>query len=274
MRLTTYLAIASIFFSGSVYAQATQKPIAKKPAVSKPKPKPVGMTNQDVIDLVNAGFSEELILNQIGQTSTKSFDLSTKGLIALKTAGVSENIISEMMGGKSNSEIPKQSAVVPAVMDVPKSAPVAVGHIEIPDGTEVKLRLLETVSSSTAKTDDRVRFEAVDDILVDGKVVIAKGSQARGVVTEAERKKSFGRGGKLDFTIDSVKAVDGQDIRLRASRERRGDENYAKAGVLTFVFLPAGLFIRGKDVEVKAGTEFAIFIDGERRINLKPVASR
>lgn len=38
----------------------------------------------------------------------------------------------------------------------------------------------------------------------------------------AEPKKSLGRSGKLDFTIDYVKAVDDQKLNLRSTREIKG----------------------------------------------------
>jgi hypothetical protein len=143
---------------------------------------------------------------------------------------------------------------------------------ELKDGTEVKLRLVSTVSSSTAKVGDRVDFEASDDIVIDGIVVIQKGAAGRGEVTEARKKKSFGRSGKLNFTIDSVKAVDGQNIRLRSTKELKGEESYGKAGVVTILAGPFGAFVKGKDIDVPAGTEYAIYIDGDRKIELRQPA--
>lgn len=134
----------------------------------------------------------------------------------------------------------------------------------------MRLRMTQSVSSATAQIDERVRFEVVEDVLVADKVVIPQGAQAWGTVIAAQKKKSFGRGGKLDFTIDYVKAVDDQNIRLRATRQRQGEESYVKAGVVTYLAGPFGLMVKGKDVEIKAGTEYTIFIDGERRISLRP----
>ncbi len=51
------------------------------------------MTNADVIEMVKAGLSEQIITTSIRQASAKSFDLTPVGLIALKKAGVSDAII-------------------------------------------------------------------------------------------------------------------------------------------------------------------------------------
>ncbi|MDA2937719.1 hypothetical protein MYX75_05585, partial [Acidobacteria bacterium AH-259-A15] len=142
-------------------------------------------------------------------------------------------------------------------------------EVVLRDGTEVKLRLVKTVSSETARVGDRVDFEVVEDVMVDGVTVIQEGAKARGEVIEARKKKSFGRRGKLNFTIEVVEAVDGQHIRLRTTKELEGDEQHGKAAVVTILTGPFGWFVKGKNIEVPAGEEYTIYINGDRRINLK-----
>jgi hypothetical protein len=111
-------------------------------------------------------------------------------------------------------------------------------------------------------------FEASEDIIVNGEVVIAKGAVSRGEVIEAQPNRSFGRSGKLNFTIDVVQAINGENVRLRGVREREGENSYGKAGVITILTGPFGVFVRGKDVEVEAGTAYTIYIDEDRPITL------
>ncbi|HZZ99687.1 MAG TPA: hypothetical protein VFK07_03195 [Candidatus Paceibacterota bacterium] len=219
------------------------------------------MTNKQVIDMIKAGLSADLVVTTIHAAKTVKFDTSSTALIELKKAGVPNAVISAMMA-------PTKKVEATAVNRDPAAPPQARGYVTIPDGTEVHLRLLERVSSATAQIDDRVRFEAADDVLVNGKIVIAQGAKGYGTVIEAKHKKSFGRSGKLDFTIDVVDAVDGQNVRLRATKRMEGDEHYAKAGVLSLIAWPAGFFIKGKDITVEAGKVYTIYIDGDRRIDL------
>src|ERR1039458_2371661 len=46
------------------------------------------------------------------------------------------------------------------------------------DGTAIKLRLTENLTSATAKAGQQVSFEAVEETDVEGTMVIAKGAQA------------------------------------------------------------------------------------------------
>jgi hypothetical protein len=54
------------------------------------------MTNADVVALVKAGVPEQAVIARI-QSSDRSFDLSTDGLIALKAAGVSGAVMAAMI---------------------------------------------------------------------------------------------------------------------------------------------------------------------------------
>jgi hypothetical protein len=91
-----------------VTIEAQTQPPAKAPGrIAQTKPQaPVAqtapatpeMTNQDVIDLVKSGFGDDLVVNQVQTAKNKAFDVTTRGLIALKAAGVSDRIITVMTG--------------------------------------------------------------------------------------------------------------------------------------------------------------------------------
>ena len=155
----------------------------------------------------------------------------------------------------------------------PPTAPAAAQEVVLRDGTDVRVRLRDPISSKTAKVDDPVYFEVAEDVAADGVTVLPVGSLARGTIIEVNKGKSFGRRGKLNFSIDVVRAVDGQNVRLRATKEVKGDERYATAGVVSVLLLPAGLFIKGKNVDVAAGTEYVIYVNGDRNIKLSSAES-
>jgi hypothetical protein len=102
--------------------------------------------------------------------------------------------------------------------------------------------------------------------VVQGVTVIDKGAPAVGHVTEAQPKKGFGRKGKLNFSIDTVQSVSEENIRLRSSKTASGSDSYGTAGVVTLLTGPLGALVKGKDVEVPAGTGFTIYIDGDRKV--------
>ncbi len=147
------------------------------------------------------------------------------------------------------------------------------------DGTAVKLRLTENLTSATAKAGQKVSFEVLDEVDVEGVPVIAKGAQALATVTTAEGKKSMGRGGKLDVNIDSVMLVDGEKAALSATQNAKGGGHTGAmtAGIVgtAIVFFPAApllLFIHGKDITIPKGTEVTAFVAGNMKLDMAKFA--
>lgn len=135
------------------------------------------------------------------------------------------------------------------------------------EDTPVRLRLSQTLSSATAKLNDKVDFEVVEDIKVGNLVVIAQGATAIGTVTEARTKKSFGRAGKLNVNIDYVRLANGDKVSLRAVKGGSGGSHTgAMTGAVVataIVFFPAAplfFFIKGKNIVIPKGTEITGFV--------------
>ena len=59
------------------------------------------VTNQSVIDLAKAKMSDDIILSAIS-SGTPSFDTSSKGLIALKNAGVSDKVVQAILSANAS----------------------------------------------------------------------------------------------------------------------------------------------------------------------------
>lgn len=68
------------------------------------------MTNAEVISLAKAGLNASLIVGKI-RTSKTNFDLSTDSLIALKKAGVSDDIVAAMLEAKSGKPVNSTAGV-------------------------------------------------------------------------------------------------------------------------------------------------------------------
>ena len=76
-----------------------------------------------------------------------------------------------------------------------------------------------------------VALEVVEDVQVDGIVVIRKGALAKGRVFGLTKGKTVGRRATLNFMVDSVTAVDGQTVALdSAVVERKGTSAGGVAG--------------------------------------------
>lgn len=149
------------------------------------------------------------------------------------------------------------------------------------DGTPVKMRLSENLSSETNKTGDSVSFEVTEEVDVDGVAVIPKGAKALATITDAEPKRRMGRGGKLDVNVDSVRLADGEKAQLRAEKGAKGGGHVgAMTGAMVgtaIVFFPAAplfLFMHGKSVEIPKGTEVTAFVQGDMHLTMASFMSK
>ena len=141
--------------------------------------------------------------------------------------------------------------------------------LTIPDGTPIKLRLAESVSSAHARVGDRLDFIVVRDVSVDGFDVIPAGTIAHGSITGVKGKRFLGMGGKVALKLDSVELINGDQVGLRARMNVKGRSRtklMAAAMITTgFIFLPAApvfLLTRGHDSTVVESTEITAQIDG------------
>ena len=95
-------ALAGLLFSQSSPPPQTTAPAAAPPkkAASKAAPVTPVLTNQDIIKLVNAKLSDDLIIQKIAHSKTR-FDTSVDGLVALREAGVDDRLLAVIMNPAS-----------------------------------------------------------------------------------------------------------------------------------------------------------------------------
>jgi hypothetical protein len=120
-----------------------------------------------------------------------------------------------------------------------------------------------------------VDFEVLDDITVNGTLVIAKGGLALATVTAAQPKRRMARGGKLDMNIDYVKLLSGEKAALRAVKDLKGGGHTGGmvGGMVatSIVFFPAAplfLLMHGKDISIPKGTEITAYANGDMKLDL------
>lgn len=150
-------------------------------------------------------------------------------------------------------------------------ASLSFAQLVIPSGTKVTCRLDQSISSSTAQEGQAVNLSVTEDIRINDVVVLKQGATVYGSITTAQEKRRMGRAGKLDFSIDKVRAADGEFIPLRYTPfKKAGEGKGVTTGVLTagaaIVFWPAApffLLIKGKDVTIQKGITIDVFTDAD-----------
>jgi hypothetical protein len=232
------------------------------PTFQDPKPEAVAasLTNKDVLDMVKAGLTADIIVAKV-KSSPRSFDTSPAVLAELKAASVPDAVILAMVNGPAK----------------PGEAPPADGIINVPDGMEIDIQLKTNASGEELKVGDIVDFVVVKPVQVNGLTIFEKDAAGRARVTTAKRAGHWGHAGKLEWAMQDVMAADGNRIPARFTKREVGDSKggtVAVAAVATTVFLgPVGLLWglkKGKPAIIPAGNRYSVFVSGDTKIKGKP----
>ena len=140
-------------------------------------------------------------------------------------------------------------------------------EIVVSEGTAVKVITTAEITSKKAKPNDPVGFTIDEDVVINGQVVVRKGTEAIGSVVNAEKGGYMGKSGKLAIQVESTKTVDGQPLKLRAAKGKEGEDNQTSTMVLSFIS-PVFLFKKGGEAKVDPGTPITVYVAQEKRFRL------
>jgi hypothetical protein len=157
---------------------------------------------------------------------------------------------------------------------------MATAQVQLPNGTKVPCRLEQTISSATAEEGQKVQLVVTENVKSGDAVVIPQGSPVIGTIVSSTAKRRMGRPGKLDFSIEKVRAVDGDYIPVRYTMNKReGGSSAVSTGVMTagaaVLFWPAAPFFlmrKGKDVTINKGVVFEVFTDEDHTVKVAGAA--
>lgn len=97
----------------------------------------------------------------------------------------------------------------------PSLPPVArPAFVTIPKGTKVCLKLMQTVSSATAQNGQNVQMTVANDIVIDGLVVLAKGSAATGILRHVKKAVPRKREGNVELNSAVVQITKRKKLKL------------------------------------------------------------
>jgi hypothetical protein len=134
----------------------------------------------------------------------------------------------------------------------------------IPSGTPLIIRLSETVSSKSHKMGNSVMGVVVNDVVVDGQLVVQSGASAIGKVTSANPSSIVGIPGSLSIRFESALAVNGASIPLmNGDINAKGNSNTAASVVVGLLCCILGFLITGGDAVVASGTTVNALTVGE-----------
>jgi hypothetical protein len=185
---------------------------------------------------------------------------------------------------------PRTSEVATQPPSAPETVPSS-ARGSIPVGQEMDVRLSTTLSSETAKVEQRFEATTVVDLIQDGRVLVPAGSVIQGVVSSVDKAGRVDRDGSLTLSFDRMR-VRGRDHDIRATATQVFESKGIRAeagtagvgagvggvvggiigglkGAIIGAAIGAGGAIAatdGKDIELPAGSIVRIRMDSPVRV--------
>ena len=152
-------------------------------------------------------------------------------LVLCLAVGCSSNSGTPSASATPDPNAPNGGAAAPgsngsAAANPAESKPVK-ETITIPAGTQITVRLGETISSKTSTAGQDFAATVAQPVVVDGKTVIARGASAHGTVVDAKSLGRFKGGALLEVRLDSV-TIEGRDRPIETSMVARSEEGKGK----------------------------------------------
>ena len=140
-------------------------------------------------------------------------------------------------------------------------------QVIVPKNTLIKVALVDPVNTKNLKKGDVIRYKVASDVIVDGKLVFAKGEPGDGTVLKVKQARNFGRDAELEIDYKQTKSIDGTYVSTFMGEESKEQmksmamaAGASLAGIIILgpIGVIGGAFVKGKNIDLPAGTEFYI----------------
>lgn len=142
-------------------------------------------------------------------------------------------------------------------------------HAYIPGKTRIVLALLNTIDSKSAHTGDIINFKTLDNVKINGVIVIPAGTITNGKITKAVSAGSFGKGGKLEFSVTSIKTLNDIDVPLSCNASYVGTKQIqSSSGIGAVGSAVQNLFSGGNNVQCLTGMSIDSIVTTDTDLNV------
>jgi len=179
--------------------------------------------------------------------------------LAALVFGASLSVLAACSGGAPPSQTIQPVRAVPPQPVRDASGTILTTPVTIPDGAEFTAQTMEFLSSQKASEGDPIILEAENNLIVNGAIAIAAGSPVKGVISSVTHAGAMGKAGSISIRVESGQTVDGQTVRLRATKSQGTGDKVGTVVALSVLVTPFFLFKKGNDVAYQPGTRVTVY---------------
>lgn len=149
----------------------------------------------------------------------------------------------------------EQTAPVPSL-----SAPIPAtpAYLTLPANSELTVTPNSEVSSKTMKEGDVFTISTVYDVMMNGYVVVPKGTRGQGKITWRTGKGAFGKSAKIDVTFEWLE-IGGRRVVIEGKHRQEGQGNTAATVGTVLAAGVFGGFVTGKSAIIPNGMQLKAY---------------
>jgi hypothetical protein len=112
----------------------------------------------------------------------------------------------------TNPEKPSVHQEISAVISTDMVVSTPQGEVTLRAGTPVVVETVQTLNAKNLSEGQTVSVRVKYNVVVSKHTVVAAGALGNATVSEVQRPGMFGKAGKVELQIQSIQAVDGQQV--------------------------------------------------------------
>lgn len=159
--------------------------------------------------------------------------------------------------------------------DVKSSKKGDVETVLLTAGTRIPVVMTETISSDKkggrkVETGEVIALRVQADVSdIDGNILVKQGTLVNGTITQSVKRKAAGTKGKLSFSVDYIKSIDGQSVPVNLKYDFAGKSKTGVAVATGALVAAPLLLIKGKPAIIKEGQVFNALVVGDKKIKIQ-----
>ena len=144
------------------------------------------------------------------------------------------------------------------------------GHIYIPKRTALEVQLMDRMDCKRVQKYQPVDFKTVENLIINGVVVIPAGTIGKGYVYEVQKPGGFGRKGVLRIAANEIKTINGIKVPLMKGLEGKGKTDGGAVAVAAAVSFLGGFLMKGSGIVYEPGTNFMVEVKADTDLQCSP----
>ena len=144
------------------------------------------------------------------------------------------------------------------------------GHIYIPKRTALEVQLMDRMDCKRVQKYQPVDFKTVENLIINGVVVIPAGTIGKGYVYEVQKPGGFGRKGVLRIAAHEIKTINGNKVPLMKGLEGKGKTDGGAVAVAAAVSFLGGFLMKGSGIVYEPGTNFMVEVKADTDLQCSP----